>query len=186
MLRSYDWYKKSTKAPKLQSTVKKKKPLVLYCQKHSRFERAKSHKDWMEEHWRKVIFSYEDVSTKWATNKLQFAYMLSNVFNVIQRSSCIPEHSNVQSAKTNATRQIHVLSFTVDMWVQSPWKLTRGYLHTLLRSCWHHMVYKVFLFPIKSQFCIIVKGVALLLEVIVGVHLRLDVELSTSSLESFK
>lgn len=63
---------------------------------------------------------------------------------------------------------------------------------------WHEAIYtlywdlvgitwcKVFLFPTKSQFCIIVKGVALLLEVIVGVHLRLDVELSTSSLESFK
>ena len=44
--------------------------------------------------------------------------MFCNIFKVIQQGSCIPEHNNVNSAKSNASPQIHV--FTIYCWLQSP------------------------------------------------------------------
>ena len=42
--------------------------------------------------------------------------------NVVQRGSCVLEHNNVKSIKSNATPQICIFT----MWIRSPWKSMWG------------------------------------------------------------
>ena len=44
--------------------------------------------------------------------------MFCNVFNVIQRGSCVPEYNNVKSIKSNATPPIHI--FIIYYWHVNP------------------------------------------------------------------
>ena len=55
----------------------------------------------------------------------------------------------------------------------SPWALMWGYLCTLFRFCWPHWD-KVFPISEKMSIVYVCKGIAILLEVIVYVHWRLD------------
>ena len=104
---------------------------------------------------------------KWTTNKLHFSIFLSNVFNVIQRGSRVLVHNNVQSAKSNATTQIPRFTIIFCCWHMSmitmeiDVRLVTHFYLDYVGTTWH----KVFPFPRKCQFCMFVKGVALLLEV---------------------
>jgi hypothetical protein len=68
--------------------------------------------------------------------------MFCNVFNAIQRGSCVPEHNDVKSAKSNATPQIHV--FTSCYWHVSMITMAidvRLAMYIILfRMCWHHVM----------------------------------------------